>query len=153
MQEMFFQLLIFGDYLTYGSGQLCVWISGFLGSGDFWILIAVNRFQDMQVMFFQLFILALETILLLDLDIYVLGIQGIWNFQDLGFLDFNSSQSFPEHVGNVLLALYIGFGGYLTFGSGQLCFPLWLPQILQVSKPFSILPIFVPQPEKKEKSK
>ena len=103
---MFFQLLIFGDYLTFGSGQLCVWISGFF---------------------------------------------GIWKF--LGFLDFNNNQSFPEHVGNVLLALYIGFGGYLTFGSGQLCFPLWLPQILQVSKPFSILPIFVPQPEKKEKSK
>ena len=149
---MFFQLLIFGDYLTFGSGLLCVWISGFLGSGDFgdfWILIVVNPFQDMQVMFFQLFILALETILLLDLDIYVLGIQGIWNFQDLGFLDFNSSQSFQEHVGNVLLALYIGFGGYLTFGSGQLCFPLQLPHILQVSKPFSILPISVLLPGKK----
>jgi len=55
-----------------------------------------------------------------------LGILGIWKF--LGFLDFNSSQSFPEHVGNVLLALYIGFEGYLTFGSGQLCcwiFGIW----------------------------
>ena len=36
----------------------------------------------------------------------------------MGFLDFNSSPSFPGHVGNVLLALYIGFGGYLTFDSG-----------------------------------
>ena len=40
-------------------------------------------------------------------------IFGIWKF--LAFLDFKSTQSFP---GNVLLALYAGFGGYLTFDSG-----------------------------------
>jgi len=51
------------------------------------------------------------------LDFWIFGIWGFW-----GFLDFNSSQSFPRHVGNVLLALYIGFGDYLTFGSGYLCF-------------------------------
>jgi len=51
------------------------------------------------------------------LDFWIFWIWDFWEF-----LDFNSSQSFPGHVGNVLLALYIGFGDYLTFGSGYLCF-------------------------------
>ena len=46
----------------------------------------------------------------MDLVSYVFGFLDFW---DLGFLGF---------VGNVLLALYIGFGDYLTFGSGYLCF-------------------------------
>ena len=79
-----------------------------------------------------------------------MGIYGI--LEDFGgFLDFNRNQSFPEHVGNVLLALYIGFGGYLAFDCGQLCFQLWLPQILRVSKPFLISPISALQPGKEKK--
>jgi len=64
----------------------------------------------------------LETISLLDLVNYVFGFLNFWDLGFLGIFGFHSSQSFPGHVGNVLLALYIGSGDCLTFGSGYLCF-------------------------------